>query len=129
MRYLLTNEQMRKADEFEMQNTPSLLLMERAGKALAEKIKELNLKGNVLCVCGGGNNGGDGFVCARYLLEFGFDVSVFCNAKKFSPETEINKDKYLKIGGKIVEEFPNSNVDLLVDCLLGTGFKGELKES
>lgn len=128
MRYLFTNEQMRKADEFEMQNTPSLLLMERAGKALAEKIKELNLKGNVLCVCGGGNNGGDGFVCARYLLEFGFDVSVFCNAKKFSQETEINKDKYLKIGGKIVEEFPNSNVDLLVDCLLGTGFKGELKE-
>ncbi|MBE5752592.1 MAG: NAD(P)H-hydrate dehydratase [Clostridiales bacterium] len=128
MRYLLTNEQMRKADEFAMQNTPALLLMERAGKALAEKIRRLNVKGNVLCVCGGGNNGGDGFVCARYLLELGFPISVFCNAKKFSQETEINKRKYLKTGGKIVEELPNLNVDLLVDCLLGTGFKGELKE-
>ena len=61
MRYLLTNEQMRKADEFAMQNTTALLLMERAGKALAEKIRRLTVKGNVLCVCGGGNNGGTGY--------------------------------------------------------------------
>ncbi len=128
MRYLLTNEQMRKADDFAMQNTSSLILMERAGRGLAQKIKELNASGSVLCVCGGGNNGGDGFVCARYLLEFGFSVAVFCDAKKFSQETQINRDKYLKIGGKMIDEFPKSNVDFLVDCLFGTGFKGELKE-
>ena len=41
MKYLLTNEQMRKADEFAMQTTPSLVLMERAGAGLAKRVEEI----------------------------------------------------------------------------------------
>lgn len=129
MKYLLTNEQMRKADEFAMQTTTSLVLMERAGAGLAKRVEEIINTGKILCVCGGGNNGGDGFVCARYLLEAGYNVTVFCNAEKLSVETEDNQRKYLALGGNIVKAFPNEPISLIVDCLLGTGFKGEIKES
>ena len=64
--YLLTNEQMRKADAFTIREkgVPSLLLMERAGLALADEICKMKPE-KAVCVAGGGNNGGDGFVCAR----------------------------------------------------------------
>ncbi len=126
MRYLLTNGQMREADRHETVFTAALVLMERAGKAVAERIEKLAIKGKIACVCGGGNNGGDGFVCARYLLQKKYDVCVVCNADKFSDETQENKDEFLALGGKIVEEIP-TNTALIVDCLLGTGFKGELR--
>lgn len=66
--YLLTNAQMRIADAYTMKEkgVPSLLLMERAGIALAETAMEMS-EGKIVCLCGGGNNGGDGFVCARVL--------------------------------------------------------------
>lgn len=129
MRYLLTNEQMRSADEFATKETPALTLMERAGKGLAEKVNALPFTGEILCVCGGGNNGGDGFVCARYLLALGRAVTVFCNAKNFSVETQRNRAEFLSLGGKIVDVMPCTGTSVIVDCLLGTGFKGELKSA
>ncbi|MBQ7948174.1 MAG: bifunctional ADP-dependent NAD(P)H-hydrate dehydratase/NAD(P)H-hydrate epimerase, partial [Clostridia bacterium] len=61
--YILTNKQMREADSYtiEMLGVPSLLLMERAGLALAEVTEEMLPEGKIVCLCGGGNNGGDGF--------------------------------------------------------------------
>src|SRR5947209_19243067 len=53
-----------------------LELMERAGTGLAEPVMDLASTGTVAVVCGKGNNGGDGLVCARYLLEYGRDVRV-----------------------------------------------------
>ena len=52
---------------------------------------------------------------------------MFCNAEKLSAETERNRTEYLRLGGKIVVEMPTVGVAVVVDCLLGTGFKGELK--
>ena len=124
---LLTSEQMRKADEYTIKElgVPSQTLMERAGAALAEKALEmLGEKSRVACVCGGGNNGGDGFVCARFLLEKGMDGRVVCTAEKFSKDCAIQQEKYLAAGGKIETELSGA-VDLIVDCLLGTGFQGE----
>ena len=129
MRYLLTNGQMRRADEYATRQTSALELMERAGKAIADRVQELSFMGEILCVCGGGNNGGDGFVCARYLLSLNYPVTVFCNAEKFSAETERNRAEYLQLGGKIVSKMPSLGIAVVVDCLLGTGFKGELKPS
>ena len=73
MKYVLTNEQMREADLFtiEQLGVPSLELMERAGAALKNTAVELAPTGKILIVCGGGNNGGDGFVCGRMLLADG----------------------------------------------------------
>ena len=72
MKYILTNKQMREADAYtiEKKGVPSLQLMERAGVALADKAEEMMPKGKILCICGGGNNGGDGFVCFSHEKSF-----------------------------------------------------------
>ncbi len=59
------------------------LLMERAGQAVAEEAKRmLPGFGNVLIVCGKGNNGGDGFVAARLLKASGYAITVFSLARR-----------------------------------------------
>src|SRR5213082_3135154 len=53
-----------------------LELMERAGEGLADQVTSLSLSGAIAVVCGKGNNGGDGLVCARVLRRAGRDVDV-----------------------------------------------------
>lgn len=130
MRYVLTNAQMRAADGFTINElkVPSLTLMERAGAALAAEAERMcPAGGDVLCVCGGGNNGGDGFVCARLLLRKGISVAVLCTAEKFSAECKRNKEEFEKSGGEVYSVFPRRRFSLVVDCLFGTGFSGELR--
>lgn len=137
MEYLLTNAQMRKADEYTINvlGTPSFTLMERAGAALAREAEILlDLRGKrirerVLCVCGGGNNGGDGFVCARILLGKGIEADVVFFAERTSADCAENKEKFLRAGGKILSTMPTLGYAVIVDCLLGTGFKGALSPS
>ena len=128
--YILNNAQMREADEYTVYNlgVPAGELMERAGRALANKAEEMAQKGAVLCVCGGGNNGGDGFVCARELKTRGYEVSVVCFAKNKSELCESNLQLFIKGGGAVYPNFPKGAFALVVDCLLGTGFTGALRE-
>ena len=109
MRYVLTNAQMRAADGFTINElkVPSLTLMERAGAALAAEAERMcPAGGDVLCVCGGGNNGGDGFVCARLLLRKGISVAVLCTAEKFSAECKRNKEEFEKAAaGRCIRSF------------------------
>lgn len=125
--YILTDEEMRQADAYTITEvgTPSLVLMDRAGLALAKEVETLAPKGKILCVCGGGNNGGDGFVCARELAVRGRDVAVVCRAEKFSADCLKNKTEWLKRGGEILTEITDGYT-LVVDCLVGTGLKGAL---
>lgn len=125
---VLTNSQMRTADKYtiEEKGVPSLVLMERAGEALAKEGVSMASSGDILCLCGGGNNGGDGFVCARLLKEMGRAVEVVCFAEKFSQDCEINKRKWQEIGGVCLAEIPQKQYALAVDCLFGTGFHGSL---
>ena len=79
---ILTAAQMREADRFTIEDIgiPSLVLMENAGRqvvAAIESAYESQLAGRVAVLCGRGNNGGDGFVIARTLLQRGVDTSVF----------------------------------------------------
>ena len=80
MERILTVSQMREADRYTIneKGVPSLTLMQRAGEALAKEAENLISQGEALCVCGGGNNGGDGYVCATVLLESGREVTVVC---------------------------------------------------
>src|SRR4026209_1869122 len=78
----LSGAQMREADRFTIEDIgiPSLVLMENAGRqvvAALEAAYESRLNGRVAVLCGRGNNGGDGFVVARTLLQRGISVSVF----------------------------------------------------
>lgn len=125
--YVLTNKQMREADAYTVQTlgVPSLLLMERAGIALADEAEKLAPDGKIACVCGGGKNGGDGFVCARILKSRGRKTSVVFYAEKQADECRVNMEKWLAIGGEIEKNIPLDST-LLVDCLYGTGYKGRL---
>src|SRR5690606_35826714 len=73
-------DQIRQADKYtiERQNISSEELMERAGKVAFEWIQRQlgESKVRIHVFCGIGNNGGDGLVVARYLLHFGYDVSI-----------------------------------------------------
>lgn len=138
---LVNTEEMRKIDNRTIQefNIPSIELMERAGTACVENIlKEFSgLKGKKVGIfVGKGNNGGDGLVIARLLANKKIPVKVFLVAREedISDDAKINLNKLFKIGIKVKEinsfrkfekERDNINgVDIIVDALLGTGFKG-----
>ena len=129
MRRILTVAQMREADTYTIneKNEPSLTLMYRAGEALANEAENLVSQGEVLCVCGGGNNGGDGYVCAEILRERGREVTVVCVGESKSADNEYYKQRFIEAGGRIEKAFPENKFSLVVDCLLGTGFYGAPK--
>ncbi len=115
--------------------TPTITLMENAGKGIADFITN-NLKlqnKKILIICGVGNNGGDGFVAARYLSEKN-DVSLILIGDKIKNEiAQKNFDKLKNIKVKIYQDIDkinnliNENV-IILDSMLGTGLSGSLRE-
>jgi len=74
---ILTVAQCYEADRYaEAHGVPSLTLMENAGRAVADAVVARCVRGRAVVLCGPGNNGGDGFVAARHLAAFGWDVRV-----------------------------------------------------
>lgn len=124
----LSNVQMRKSDEYTINTlgVPSLTLMERAGAAIAERVLTYlkDGKGSALVVCGGGNNGGDGFVTARRLMEAGVNAEVLLLSDKLSPDEEHMKNLYR---GEIVYSYPQKEYSVIVDCIFGTGLKRNIE--
>lgn len=119
MQYCLKNETMRQADRVTIgRGIPSEELMRRAGEAVADEVacavKELNAK-SVLIVCGTGNNGGDGYVCARLLKDRGVAVKVYAMSGTLSPDCQREKEAYDGEYASTIEG------DIIVDCLFGTG--------
>jgi hydroxyethylthiazole kinase-like uncharacterized protein yjeF len=81
LRLAVTSRVVRGSEEAAVAGGISLAdLMERAGTAVAAEVASLCPEGHVLVVTGSGNNGGDGWVAARCLLEGGRDVSVLALA-------------------------------------------------
>lgn len=111
----------------------SLMLMENAGRGVADTLCALGVQGRVDICCGTGNNGGDGFVIARHLDLRGHDVQVaLCaDAAKLTGDALVNFRVLEKSGVPIVAldmsrlESHLANADWIVDALLGTGAKGE----
>lgn len=124
MKYLLTSEQMKEADAFTTQQlgVPYLELMERAGEALFQEAKSLSKKGKILCVCGSGNNGGDGYVCGRKLLLSGRTVDGFSFGNNPTEGCQINRAEFEINGGKMLDEMPDGGYSLVIDCLFGIGY-------
>ncbi|GAM75278.1 NAD(P)HX epimerase [Vibrio ishigakensis] len=106
-------------------------LMERAGFAAFERLKQMAEPGtHILVCCGSGNNGGDGFVVARQAAIEGYSVTLFqpkfCHSS--TDDSSHAKQSWLNIGGNIESEFPNGEFELIVDGLLGTGLSGAVRE-
>ncbi len=117
-------------------NVSTEMLMEHAGKQIADGLKSrctLSKNTHILILCGPGNNGGDGFVAARYLAEYA-TVTVFCveqNSKTPLAQTNLNKLKTIPI--TIYTEINKINDllkenDIIIDALLGIGLSGNLRE-
>ena len=108
------------------------ILMERAGAAMAQVILESYAPLRTLVVCGGGNNGGDGFVIARELHRAGVEVSVVATKNEYEgdPKTnlEILRNLHVRLAGTGELAAELEKADMVVDALLGTGFSGEVRE-
>lgn len=105
------------------------ILMERAGVAAFELIKQHWPVAKKLCViCGTGNNGGDGFVVARLAIEQGLHVDVFIvgESEKISNEALVAKQLLERKGvtAKGYRKDTLPDCDVIVDALFGTGLQG-----
>ncbi len=116
----LSNAQMRAADEYTVVKlgVPSEVLMRRAGLALADEVEAATKKlkaGKVLVVCGTGNNGGDGYVCAQELINRGICAEVYAAEGELSIDCAREKERYK---GGYSRHICGA---IIVDCLFGTG--------
>ncbi len=133
-----TKEMAYLEDMAEKKGISKLDLMENAGSGMFYEMKKnISLKGKkILVVCGSGNNGGDGFVLARLLMDNKYDVRVLFLGKehKLKKESSKNyfllKNKYPNIFEKSLEKGLASieKADIIVDAMLGTGARGRIKE-
>jgi len=135
----LTRDQARQIDRLAMDRLgiPGVVLMENAGVNATDVVTGMleAIGGNkVAIVCGGGNNGGDGYVIARHLHNAGRKVVVYnaSDPSKLAGDAAINYGICLRMGIKLmrcddaqalVEQSPHwSAAEVVVDALLGTGF-------
>ena len=123
----VSTEVMRASDKWTIENlVPSKELMERAGKAIFEQV---DWKGPVGIICGKGNNAGDGFVVASLLKDHGIDCEiVLLFEDAFSEDGRYFYDKCIEKGVRTVSEGNYGAYSTILDCIFGTGFKGEVKE-
>ncbi len=125
MGYLFKSETVKKIEEdFYRRTKTDDILMENAGFAVYKEVcKAAKEPCSILVLVGSGNNGGDGYVAARLLLKKGYEVLV---CEIFPAKTELCKAKkelYNDAVAEYSEELIN-RADIIVDAVLGTGFKG-----
>jgi hydroxyethylthiazole kinase-like uncharacterized protein yjeF len=144
MQLLATADQMQAFDRTAIGKLgiPGLILMENAGRAFVDELAQrvVPLAGRqVTVLCGKGNNGGDGYVIARHLLNRGCLVRVvlLCKRKDVQGDAKINLDILFKSVPqwkrmlKIVQITSISQLnrlqgpDIIIDAIFGTGFKGK----
>jgi NAD(P)H-hydrate epimerase len=146
MQLLATAEQMQRYDRTAINayTIPGLLLMENAGRAFVESLVDVAgpLGGKtVAVVCGKGNNGGDGFVIARHLLNRGCSVHVVLLGQRAQVRGDARVN--LKSVERLAKERRSKlrfremksaralsslhKPDIIVDALFGTGFSGSVR--
>src|SRR5712671_5639365 len=140
---VLNAAQMREADRRTTDDIgiPSLVLMENAGRQAVAAMEAMYgelLEHQVAVLCGRGNNGGDGFVVARTLLQRGVDVAVFLIGRvaEVRGDARINLEILGRLGLTVVEiadsqawELHFSEVGdctLIVDAIFGTGLNAPI---
>ena len=139
-----TAEEMQELDRkaIETYRIPGIVLMENAGRGAADMISnsfpEIHKK-KIAIIAGKGNNGGDGFVIARYLLNQGIYVRVYLltDPKGLRGDAETNFSIFHRMKGEVIS-VPSSKdyikvkkdlekFDILVDGIFGTGLDAEVR--
>jgi NAD(P)H-hydrate epimerase len=131
----ISRQQSRQLDRRAVQEygMASVMLMENAGRGVADRLCALDIAGPVVVCCGSGNNGGDGFVVARHLDLRDYDVRVllWADPVQLQGDAALNF-RVLKHSGVPIRRPPASGVERelagcawIVDALLGTGATGE----
>ncbi len=143
---VMSRDEVRRVDAWAIQEvgTPGVVLMENAGRSCAElAIEKLAsaVDPHVCIFCGVGNNGGDGYVIARHLLNAGLSPRVvLCgDPGKVQGDARINLDVLERLGHRVecvdptdgdavtrVQTF-GRDASLIVDALFGTGLRGPLR--
>jgi hydroxyethylthiazole kinase-like uncharacterized protein yjeF len=140
---LVTAAEMRELDRRAIQDLgiPSLVLMENAGRTSYQILRREfpGLQGEVAVLAGRGNNGGDGFVVARYLANAGLPVAVFLlgSRDRVSGDAKVNLEILAGLGVTVKEVLTEDDLNpalrrlgragLIVDALLGTGLNSPVK--
>jgi NAD(P)H-hydrate epimerase len=140
---VVTAEQMREMDRLtiEKHGVPSLTLMERAGAAVVNFLRKRfarEARKGVLIVAGKGNNGGDGLVVARLLKRRRIPcaVALLAQPAELSSDLAHNLRAYRKLRGTVIDITPDrlellseriGKSGLIVDAILGTGIKSEVR--
>ena len=141
---MATVSQIQRLDKLAIKRygVPSLVLMENAGRAVAEEVRK-SLRGKkkprVCVVCGLGNNGGDGFVVARHLMNAGIPAKVFLvgKARQLKPDAAVNCRILKRMKCPVIEcrgtKFCASTgsitqADVVVDAIFGVGLDREIVE-
>jgi NAD(P)H-hydrate epimerase len=140
MQKYITPAAMQRLDRLaeEKYGIPSLILMENAGRSAAEAVARLirGRKKRVVCICGRGNNGGDGFVACRHLRDKGVRVEVFMMAgsKALTDDARLNRDILERSGCPVRRIATAADIRSLrrslkrcaciVDAIFGIGFSG-----
>ena len=138
--------EMREADRYTIEElgVPSKELMWRAAQGVfdavfaGEDLPEDDVFSTVI-FCGSGNNGGDGYALAEIMKDEDLDVTVVRVSEKFSEDGKYYFDRCAEKGVRMMmyEEFlsgikamseSESQYDIIVDCMLGTGFSGVPRE-
>ncbi len=117
----------RALEEF---NLSEDILMENAAMALERAVlQNASLGAKVIILCGSGDNGGDGYALARRLVGR-FKTLVFEMKLAKSPMCQLQKERAKKVG-VVIKTWEEKNEDLecdvLIDCVVGSNFKGELE--
>ncbi|MEE9212091.1 MAG: NAD(P)H-hydrate epimerase [Phycisphaeraceae bacterium] len=145
----LTRQQIREVDRLaiEQLGIPGVVLMENAGRHVAETVLELMetelhlvpSDARAAVFCGGGNNGGDGYVIARHLANAAVDVTAYAakDPAALNGDAALNHAIAARMG--LVEPLFNPEhpvvvgstrlqPHVVVDALLGTGFQGQVRD-
>lgn len=123
---ILTVADLARADQAAIAaGTPGLVLMERAGAAVADAICDRWSPRRTVVLCGPGANGGDGYVVARLLRKRGWPVWVEASSPPVHPDARINAAKWRGRTGALSPT--DGEAELVVDALFGAGLSRPLE--
>jgi ADP-dependent NAD(P)H-hydrate dehydratase / NAD(P)H-hydrate epimerase len=132
---LYSTAQVRALDTYAIHELgiPGYTLMKRAGEAALRYLRtRWPMAHRIVIVCGGGNNGGDGYVLGRFAQAAGLTVTLLAavNPEELKGDARLAWEDFGVSGGEVHPFAPSllSGGDVIVDALLGTGLRGSVRE-